>query len=217
MRGDCETHRRGASGGTGVEYYSMCISLAFGSLNDAVGNIKSSVGLRALIWIVKTSAVDGNQQEGNVRNASNRKWNWSMNIWSAGEWCAQWRMISLWGFYLFFCAEISSLLSSVCKQHSESVSCTYCMYNESDVCRRTLLIFILQMRQKLTSERNFSLQTPLTDHWNVENKQIVDYWSAFRHHSLIVSTLCEADVFVPSGNGDSANSSLFFFHLFPAA
>lgn len=91
----------GGSGGIGVEYYSMCISLALGSLNDAVGNIKSSVALRALIWIVKTtSAVDGNQREGNVRSASNRLWNWSMNIWSAGEWCTQWRMISLGGFFV---------------------------------------------------------------------------------------------------------------------
>lgn len=51
MRGDCEIHQGGGggSGGIGVEYYSMCISLVLGSLNDAVGNIKSSVALRALI------------------------------------------------------------------------------------------------------------------------------------------------------------------------
>ena len=61
MKGDCETHQ--GSWSTGVEYYSMCISLVFGSLNDVVGNIKSSMGLRALIWIAKTtSAVNRKKQ-----------------------------------------------------------------------------------------------------------------------------------------------------------
>lgn len=60
-KGDCETYR--GSWSTGVEYYSMCISLVFGSLNDVVGNIKSSIGLCALIWIVKaTLAVNRMQQ-----------------------------------------------------------------------------------------------------------------------------------------------------------
>lgn len=53
MKGDCETYQ--GSWGAGVEYHSMCISLAFGSLNDVSGNIKSSIAPRALIWIVKTT------------------------------------------------------------------------------------------------------------------------------------------------------------------
>lgn len=51
MKGDCETYQ--GSWSASVEYYSMCISLAFGSLNDVFGNIKSSICLRALIWIGK--------------------------------------------------------------------------------------------------------------------------------------------------------------------
>lgn len=35
----CEFHQE--SGSTSVEYYSMCISLALGSLNDVVGYIKN--------------------------------------------------------------------------------------------------------------------------------------------------------------------------------
>lgn len=63
MKGDCETYQ--GSWSAGVEYYSMCISLASGSLNDTLGDIKSDAGLRALIWIAKTtSAVNGMQQRG---------------------------------------------------------------------------------------------------------------------------------------------------------
>lgn len=62
MKRDCGRPTRGVWS-TGVEYYSMCISLVFGSLNDAARNIKSSTGLCALIWIVKaTLAVNRMQQ-----------------------------------------------------------------------------------------------------------------------------------------------------------
>lgn len=55
MKEDCETHQ--GTWNAGVEYCSICISLEFGSLNDVVGNIKSSIALRALIWIVKATLV----------------------------------------------------------------------------------------------------------------------------------------------------------------
>ncbi len=58
---DCQTYQ--GSWSTGVEYYSMCISLVFGSLNDVVGNIKSSIGLCALIWIVKATLAANRLQQ----------------------------------------------------------------------------------------------------------------------------------------------------------
>ena len=81
MKGDCETYQ--GSRGTGVEYYSMCITLAPGSLNDVVGNIKSSIGLRALIWIVKAVlAVNRTQQRKMDITHYGGLLNLLMNIWS---------------------------------------------------------------------------------------------------------------------------------------
>lgn len=134
MKGDCETYQGSRS--TGVEYYSMCISLAFGSLNDVVGNIKSSVGLCALIWIVKALAVNRMQQ----RNADKTH----PTDCETDQWIFDQRQIAS---FERFSAEISFFLHAQTAFVSGTNTCTMsgmyestshidCMYNLSKICRK---------------------------------------------------------------------------------
>lgn len=64
MKEDCESYQ--GTWNAGVEYYSICISLEFGSLNNVVGNIKSSIDFCALIWIVKATLALNTIQQRNM-------------------------------------------------------------------------------------------------------------------------------------------------------
>lgn len=144
MKEDCETYR--GTWNAGVEYYSICISLEFGSLNNVVGNIKSSIGFCALIWIVKATLALNTIQQRNMDITHPKHWSFSMYI-----------CILLWKisaeFSHFFQNEETAFASgkNTCTMNEmcESVLYTCCMYNEHNIKKLFLGYmhhnFIMQM------------------------------------------------------------------------
>lgn len=132
-------------------------------LNDVARNIKSSIGLCALIWIVKdTLAVNRMQQR-------------KMDITHPQivKLINEYLIRERWQPYGGFSAEISYFLQAKSEETAfvygrntctlsgmyEIISCVYCMYNESNICRHKLLweynalhIFIVQMKKKAASD-----------------------------------------------------------------
>lgn len=203
MKGDCETYQ--GSWSTGVEYYSMCISLVFGSLSDVVGNIKSSMGLRALIWIVKTAfAVNGMQQrEMHITHPTDCESNqWIFDQREMKHPMKDFQLKSAISFKHTESEEAAFVSGK--NIHTQWVQCIKA-YHVYTVCIMNLIYAgegcpgsACSTRLHCANEKENSPQMSVNVHGNAEmhKLQTADYWSAFRHgaHTLIIFTVSEVDV-----------------------